>query len=175
MPALRRKKEKSTRRKAEVRFGFGYDVHPLVVGRKLILGGVEIVHDRGLQGHSDADVLLHAICDALLGAAALGDIGHHFPNNDPMFKDISSLDLLRRVKAMLKRKGFSTVNVDATIVLEHPKIAQHVTSMKRRIAGALGVEPERISIKATTNEGIGFVGRGEGCAAYAVACIESLS
>jgi 2-C-methyl-D-erythritol 2,4-cyclodiphosphate synthase len=157
------------------RIGFGYDIHRLIAGRKLILGGVHIPHPLGLMGHSDADVLLHAICDALLGAAALGDIGKHFPDTDKRFHGISSLKLLRQVGILLKRKHFAVQNVDSTVVLERPKIALYVPHMKKNIAGALSIKSDRISVKATTNEGLGYLGAEEGCAAYAVASISSKS
>ncbi len=153
------------------RTGFGYDVHRLVAGRKLILGGVEIPSPKGPEGHSDADVLLHAIADALLGAAALGDIGKHFPNTDPRFKDISSLLLAQHVAGLLSQRRYRIVNIDATVVLEMPRIAPHVEQMRQTIARALDLNPERISVKATTSEGMGFVGTGEGVAAHAVATI----
>lgn len=127
------------------------------------------------MGHSDADVLLHAICDALLGAAALGDIGRHFPNTDARFKDISSLELMNHVRLLLGKKGYSVVNIDATVVLERPKIADDISTMQQVIAKSLKTDLSRVSVKATTNEGMGFVGRGEGCAAFAVACIEATS
>ena len=153
------------------RTGFGYDVHRLKPGRKLVLGGVDIPFPKGLDGHSDADVLVHAITDALLGAGALGDIGKHFPNTDPRYRDISSLVLLNHVAGLLDGQGFALVNVDATLILEQPKILPYVDQMRENIAGALGVQPERISLKATTGEEMGFVGRGEGAAAHAVATI----
>ena len=153
------------------RTGFGYDVHRLTTGRKLILGGVEIPFDKGLDGHSDADVLVHAIADALLGAAALGDIGKHFPNTDPKYHNISSLALLKHVAGLLESMDFALINVDATVILERPKILPHVETMRKNIADAMGVSPELISIKATTGEEMGFVGRGEGAAAHAVATI----
>lgn len=153
------------------RTGFGYDVHRLVTGRTLILGGIEIPYAKGLDGHSDADVLLHAIMDALLGAAAVGDIGKHFPNTDPRYRNISSLLLLTHVADLLDRQGFALVNVDATLILEEPRILPYVDAMRQRIAEALGVSAERISLKATTGEAMGFVGRGEGAAAHAVATI----
>jgi 2-C-methyl-D-erythritol 2,4-cyclodiphosphate synthase len=155
------------------RIGFGYDIHRLMAGRKLMLGGVHIPHLIGLMGHSDADVLLHAICDALLGAAGLGDIGQHFPDTDKRFQGISSLKLLRQVAILLKKKHFVVQNVDSTVVLERPKIALYVPHMKKNIAGALGIKSDRISVKATTNEGLGYLGAEEGCAAYAVASISS--
>jgi 2-C-methyl-D-erythritol 2,4-cyclodiphosphate synthase len=155
-----------------MRIGQGLDVHAFAAGRKLVIGGVEIPHHRGLAGHSDADVLLHAICDALLGAAALGDIGRHYPDTDPKFSDIDSRRLLRDVAAKLKEQGYRIVNVDATIVAEAPRMAPHVARMTGNIATDLGVAPAAISIKATTTEQLGFIGRGEGIAALAVALIE---
>jgi len=153
------------------RIGFGYDVHRLVEGRKLILGGVDIPHAKGLEGHSDADVLLHAIADALLGAAALGDIGRHFPTTDPRYKGISSLILMRHVGDLLLQHRCAVVNIDATVVLEAPKIAPFADMMRQNIADALKIPIDRISIKATTHEGLGFVGGGEGAAAHAVALL----
>jgi 2-C-methyl-D-erythritol 2,4-cyclodiphosphate synthase len=158
----------------QARTGFGYDVHRLVPGRRLVLGGVEIPSDVGLEGHSDADVLVHAICDALLGAAALMDIGKHFPNTDPKYRGISSLKLLSHVGNLLDEMGYSLVNIDAMLILERPKILPYAEAMRTAIAGALGVPPELISLKATTSEGLGFVGRGEGAAAHAVASIVRL-
>jgi 2-C-methyl-D-erythritol 2,4-cyclodiphosphate synthase len=153
------------------RIGFGYDVHRLAEGRALVLGGVAIPHPHGLDGHSDADVLVHAIADALLGAAALGDIGKHFPNTDPQYRGISSLVLLEHVAGLLETRGYALVNIDATLILEAPKILPHVPRMQENIGRALGVPPDRISIKATTGEALGFVGRREGAAAHAVAAI----
>jgi 2-C-methyl-D-erythritol 2,4-cyclodiphosphate synthase len=153
------------------RIGFGYDVHRLAEGRALVLGGVTIPYSHGLDGHSDADVLVHAIADALLGAAALGDIGKHFPNTDPQYRGISSLVLLEHVAGLLETRGYALVNVDATLILEAPKILPHVPRMQENIGRALGVQPDRISIKATTGEAMGFVGRREGAAAHAVAAI----
>ena len=150
-----------------MRIGIGYDVHRLADGRKLILGGVEIPFERGLLGHSDADVLLHAICDALLGAAALGDIGKHFPDSDAAFKDISSLLLLEKVSALLKGKGYKIGNIDATIIAEKPKLAPYIPQMCENIAAACEIATERVSVKATTTEGMGFCGMGEGIAAQA--------
>lgn len=150
-------------------FGIGYDVHPLVPGRPLILGGVEIPHDRGLDGHSDADVLAHAIADALLGAVGERDIGHHFPNSDASIRGISSLDILRRVRAILADQGARIVNVDSTLVAEAPKIGPHLEYMRARLGEALGLPAKRVGIKATTNERLGFLGRAEGIAAMAVA------
>ncbi len=152
--------------------GIGYDVHRLVAGRALVLGGVEIPHPLGLEGHSDADVLCHAIADAVLGAAGEPDIGHLFPNNDPAIRGISSLEILRRVCAVLEGKGVRLNNVDATLIAEEPKISPHLALMKERVGGALGLPPERVGIKATTNESMGFLGRGEGMAALATACVE---
>jgi 2-C-methyl-D-erythritol 2,4-cyclodiphosphate synthase len=155
-----------------IRFGFGYDIHRLGSGRKLVLGGVAIPADVGLQGHSDADVLLHAICDALLGAAALGDIGKHFPDTDGKFKDVSSLTFLDRVRVLLEQNRFRVNNVDSTVVLERPKIAAFIPEMQRNIAGILGIQNNQVSVKATTNEGLGALGGREGCAAFAVASIQ---
>lgn len=156
---------------ADVRVGIGYDVHRLVAGRRLVLGGVEIEHDRGLDGHSDADVALHALCDALLGAGALGDIGRHFPPGDPQFKDASSLDLLSQVVTLLGQHGYVAGNVDLTIVAERPRVSPHVQAMRDAIARHLGIDTSCVSVKATTNEGVGFVGREEGIAAWAIATI----
>jgi 2-C-methyl-D-erythritol 2,4-cyclodiphosphate synthase len=155
------------------RIGFGYDVHRLVSGRPMILGGVEIPHPKGFEGHSDADVLLHAIADALLGAAALGDIGKHFPNTDPRFKGISSLLLLRHVADLLAQRRCTVHNVDATVVLEAPKLAPHIERMVQNVADALKLPPGQVSIKATTNEGLGWIGSGDGGAAHAVALIST--
>ena len=157
----------------ELRTGFGYDVHPLTPGRPLVLGGVPLEHPDGLglHGHSDADVLLHALMDALLGAAALGDIGEHFPNTDPRYAGISSLLLLAEVSELLRRHGWGIVNVDAMLLAERPKIRPHVDRMRAGIADALGIQIGRVSIKATTNERLGFEGREEGMAAHAVATI----
>lgn len=154
------------------RSGIGYDIHRLVPGRKLILGGVEIPHTTGLEGHSDADVLSHAIADALLGAVGLGDIGHHFPNTDESIRGISSLDILKGVADLLGRHSAQPVNVDASIIAEAPKIAPHVQAMRRNIARALSMSESDVSIKATTNEQLGAMGRGEGIAAMAVASVE---
>ncbi len=154
-----------------MRIGYGYDVHRLAEGRKLILGGVDIPSVKGLEGHSDADVLLHAIADALAGAAALGDIGKHFPNTDERYRGISSLVLLRHVGELVRSQKLEVINVDSTVVLEHPKIAPYVETMCGNIAGALGIPSSCVSVKATTNEGMGFVGRGEGAAAHAVVLI----
>lgn len=155
-----------------IRTGIGYDVHRLVSGRRLILGGVDIPHTLGLEGHSDADVLCHAIADALLGAAALPDIGHYFPPSDETIRGISSLEILRRVSAILSEMGARIHNIDATLVAERPKILPHVPKMKENLAAALGITPGQVGVKATTNEGMGFPGRGEGMCAMAVACID---
>ena len=154
------------------RTGIGYDVHRLVAGRKLILGGVEIPHATGLDGHSDADVLCHAIADALLGAAGLPDIGHYFPPSDESIRGISSLEILRRVTALLAEQGAHINNLDATLIAERPKILPHVAEMKANIAAATGLRADCVGIKATTNEGMGFPGREEGMCAMAVACVE---
>lgn len=151
-----------------LRVGHGFDVHQLVVGRKLILGGVEIAHERGLLGHSDADVLLHAICDALLGAAGMGDIGRHFPDDDARYGGIDSRELLRSVAAKITAQGFAVGNVDATVIAQAPKLAPHVAAMVSNIAGDLGIDPGLVNVKATTTEKLGFTGRGEGIAAEAV-------
>ena len=156
-----------------MRIGHGYDVHRLVEGRKLILGGVEIPHETGLLGHSDADVLLHAISDALLGAAALGDIGKLFPDNDETFKDANSLVLLRKVHFHLTSAGYQIVNIDATVIAQAPKLAPHILRMRSNIARTLGLELSAVSIKATTEEGLGFSGEKLGIAAHAVCLIES--
>jgi 2-C-methyl-D-erythritol 2,4-cyclodiphosphate synthase len=155
-----------------IRSGIGYDIHPLVEGRKLILGGVEIAHPRGLEGHSDADVLSHAIADALLGAIGAGDIGQHFPNTDESFRNMSSLDILRRVAALLTKRKARPVNVDATLIAEAPRMAPHIPAMREKIATAILLDESRLSIKATTNERLGAIGRGEGIAAMAVANVE---
>lgn len=154
-----------------MRIGTGYDVHRLIEGRKLILGGVEIMYEKGLLGHSDADVLIHAIIDALLGAAALGDIGKHFPDTDEKYKNISSIKLLKYVGELLDTKGYITNNVDATIVAERPKMAPYIDTMRENIAGTLDVDINCISVKATTEEGLGFSGREEGISSMAVASI----
>ncbi len=158
---------------AHTRIGFGFDVHRFAEGRKLVLGGVVIPYPRGLEGHSDADVLLHAIMDALLGAAALGDIGGHFPPTDPQYKDASSLELLKRVGALLRDHHFEIANIDSTLVLEQPKLLPYVDRMRANIAAALSLTVNQISIKATTNERLGFIGKEEGAAAHAVAAIIS--
>lgn len=155
--------------------GIGYDTHRLVAGRALILGGVTLASDRGLHGHSDADVLSHAIIDALLGAAGLGDIGQHFPDTDERWRDADSLVLVARVSATLAAAGLEVVNVDATVVLESPKLGPLREQIRERLAQALGIAPGRVNVKATTGEGIGFVGRGEGVAALAVASVRKAS
>ncbi len=155
-----------------MRVGQGFDVHRLVAGRRLVIGGVEIGYDRGLLGHSDADVLLHAICDALLGAAALGDIGKHFPDTDPQYQGIDSRALLRQVVALLADRGRRVVNVDATIIAEAPRMAPHIPRMVQNIAADLGIEAHYVNVKATTTEQLGFTGRGEGIAAQAVCLVE---
>ncbi len=154
-----------------IRTGLGYDSHRFVTGRKLILGGIEIPHDQGLQGHSDADALIHAVCDALLGAAGAGDIGRHFPDTDPAFKGISSMILLERVREMIALKGFSIINIDASIIMEKPKLAPFAGEIAANIANALNLPAAAVSVKAKTNEGMGFVGRNEGIAVFAVATV----
>lgn len=155
-----------------MRIGHGYDVHKLVAGRKLILGGVEIPHETGLLGHSDADVLLHAICDAILGAIGEGDIGRHFPDTDPAYKGAASSDLLRQVARLAADKGYRIGNLDATIVAQKPKLAPFIAQMRANIAAVVGVDPDRINVKATTTEELGFAGREEGIATYSVALLE---
>jgi 2-C-methyl-D-erythritol 2,4-cyclodiphosphate synthase len=155
-----------------MRIGQGFDVHALVEGRKLIIGGVEIPHYKGLEGHSDADVLLHAVCDALLGAAALGDIGKHFPDTDERYRGADSRVLLRAVAAEVAKAGFKVVNVDATILAQAPRMAPHMAKMAANIAADLGVPAKDVNVKATTTEQLGFLGRGEGIAAQAIALLE---
>ena len=155
-----------------LRIGHGYDVHRLEPGRRLVLGGVEISWEKGLLGHSDADVLTHAVMDALLGAAALGDIGKLFPDSDPAYKGADSLVLLGRVVQVLAENGYEIGNVDATVLAQRPKLAAHIPLMRDRLAAAMGVEPSRVSVKATTEEGLGFTGAGEGIAAHAVVLIQ---
>lgn len=162
------KPEKSEKERMIMRIGMGYDVHRLVPGRDLILGGVTMDYEMGLLGHSDADVLLHAIMDALLGAAALGDIGKHFPDTDPAYKGASSIRLMEHVRELIRREGFSVENVDATIIAERPKMRPYIDQMRENIARALDVELSRINVKATTEEGLGFTGTGEGISAQAV-------
>ena len=155
-----------------MRIGHGYDVHRLVAERKLILGGVELPFEKGLLGHSDADVLTHAVMDALLGAAALGDIGRLFPDSDPAYEGADSLVLLRRVTEVLAEHGYQIGNVDATVLAQRPKLAPHIQVMREKLAAAMGISAEQVSVKATTEEGLGFTGAGEGIAAHAVALIE---
>jgi len=157
------------------RIGIGYDVHPLVPGRKLVLGGTEIPFNKGLEGWSDADVLTHAIMDALLGAAALGDIGQHFPSGEPEYKDISSLVLLDKVVEKLEESGWRVVNIDATVVAEKPRLREYIDDMRHALSHVLGIDMERVSVKASTSNGLGFIGGGEGIAVYAVAMIEGNS
>ena len=157
-----------------MRIGQGFDVHALVAGRKLIIGGVDIAHARGLDGHSDADVLLHAVCDALLGAAALGDIGRHFPDTDARYRGADSRVLLREVSRMVREAGYRVVNIDATIIAQEPKMAPHVPAMLSNIAADLGLTSRQVNVKATTTERLGYAGRGEGIAAEAVALLDSV-
>jgi 2-C-methyl-D-erythritol 2,4-cyclodiphosphate synthase len=154
-----------------MRIGQGFDTHALVAGRKLVIGGVEIPHDKGLAGHSDADVLIHAVCDALLGGAGLGDIGTHFPDTDARYKNIDSRKLLREVAQLLGKNGLKVVNVDATIIAQEPRMAPHVERMRVNISADLGMLPVDVNIKAKTTEHLGFVGRGEGIAAEAIALL----
>ncbi len=155
-----------------MRVGMGYDVHRLAAGRKLIIGGVEIPYEKGLLGHSDADVLLHAIMDALLGAAALGDIGKHFPDTDPEYEGISSIKLLEHVGRLLDEGGYVIENIDATIIAQRPKMRLHIDQMRENIAAALNIETEQVNVKATTEEGLGFTGTGEGISSQAVCAVE---
>src|SRR4249920_4247855 len=155
-----------------MRIGQGFDAHALVAGRKLVIGGVQIPYEKGLAGHSDADVLIHAVCDALLGAAGLGDIGQHFPDSDARFKGINSRKLLREVARLLKERGMTAANVDATIIAQAPKMAPHIPAMRANLAADLGINPDAVNVKAKTTEKLGFVGRGEGIAAEAVALLE---
>ncbi|PYL65869.1 MAG: 2-C-methyl-D-erythritol 2,4-cyclodiphosphate synthase [Verrucomicrobia bacterium] len=157
-----------------IRCGIGYDAHRLVAERKLILGGVEIPHDRGLEGHSDADVLSHAIADALLGAMGKGDIGHHFPDTDESIRGISSLEILRHVRELLAEENARATNIDATLIAEAPKLQPHIPQMKTKIANVLACDVSRVNIKATTNEGLGAIGHGEGIAAIAIGLVEDL-
>ncbi len=155
----------------KIRIGLGYDIHRLVSGRRLILSGVEIPFDLGLDGHSDADVVSHAIIDALLGAASLGDIGSHFPDDDPAYKDADSIELLKETRVMVEEKGFAVGNIDVTIIAENPKLAPYILKMKRKVAEAAGISPDDLSIKATTNEKMDAIGKGEGIAAISVALL----
>lgn len=150
----------------EYRTGFGFDAHRLVDGRPLILGGITVPHDRGLQGHSDADVLLHAVIDAVLGAAGLGDIGTYFPSSDPSLEGISSVDMLERAMALVRERGWQVVNADATVVAQRPRLSPHAPAMKESIARVLRVEHDRVNVKSKTTDGLGFTGEGEGMAAY---------
>ena len=156
-----------------MRIGMGHDVHRLVEGRKLIMGGVEIPYEKGLLGHSDADVLLHAVMDALLGAAALGDIGKHFPDTDEKYKGISSLQLLKHVSLLLEEKEYSIINIDATIVAQRPKMRPYIDKMRENIASVVGIDMDRVNVKATTEEGLGFTGEGLGISADAICLIEN--
>jgi 2-C-methyl-D-erythritol 2,4-cyclodiphosphate synthase len=156
-----------------IQTGLGYDCHAFAEGRRLVLGGIEIAHDRGLAGHSDADVLTHAIIDALLGAAGLGDIGEHFPDTDERYKDADSLELLRTTAALLSERGFDVLHIDATVVLERPALSPHRERIRAALADLLGLTVGHVSVKATRGEGMGFVGRGEGAAALAVATVRS--
>lgn len=158
-----------------MRIGMGYDVHKLVENRDLILGGVKIPYEKGLLGHSDADVLLHAIMDALLGAAALGDIGKHFPDTDPAYKGASSIELLKHVGELLEKELYVIGNIDATIIAQCPKMAPHIEKMRENIADALGIEKNQINVKATTEEGLGFTGTGEGISSQAIAALETVA
>jgi 2-C-methyl-D-erythritol 2,4-cyclodiphosphate synthase len=156
-----------------MRIGQGFDAHALVTGRKLVIGGVQVPYDKGLAGHSDADVLIHAVCDALLGAAGLGDIGKHFPDSDSRFKDIDSRKLLREVARLIEAEHLKVVNVDATVIAQAPRLAPHVAAMRANLAADLGIAPSVVNIKAKTTEKLGFVGRGEGIAAEAIALLDS--
>ena len=158
-----------------MRIGIGYDVHRLVEGRRLVLGGVAIEYEKGLLGHSDADVLLHAVCDALLGASGLGDIGLHFPDTDPQYKDIDSIELLKRVRTMVDGQGYRIVNLDATVFAEAPRLAPYRNDMRRCIAEALQIDENRVNVKATTTEGLGVIGKGEGIAAMCAALVTESS
>ena len=158
----------------KTRIGIGYDVHPLTPGRRLVLGGVNIPFDKGLDGWSDADVLTHAIIDALLGAAALGDIGNHFPPGEPQYKDIPSLTLLKKVKDELTESGWQVTNIDTTIVAEEPKLGGFIQQMQHQLSQTLGIAPGQVSVKASTSEKLGFIGQGEGIAAHAVALIQKM-
>ena len=158
-----------------MRIGHGYDVHAFAEGRKLILGGVDIPHTKGLMGHSDADVLTHAVCDSLLGALAMGDIGKHFPDTDSSFKNVNSLLLLEKVKALLSAEGYGIVNVDSTLIAQKPKLAPYIDEMRKNLANAMGIPVTDVSVKATTEERLGFTGREEGISAHAVCLIEKIS
>jgi len=155
-----------------MRVGFGYDIHPLVTGRPLILAGVKVPHEKGLQGHSDADVIAHAVADALLGAAGLGDIGEHFPDTDARFKDYNSMLFLKEVERLVHFQKYKIVNIDVSLVLQEPKIGPYKKEMEKNLAANLFIRPDQINVKATRGEGLGFIGRGEGAACYAVAMLE---
>ena len=157
-----------------MRIGFGYDIHRLVEGRKLVLGGVQIPYEKGLEGHSDADVLLHALCDGLLGAMGEGDIGKHFPNTDPRFRGISSLKLLKSVAALMAERNLAVVNLDSTVVAEQPRIGPYIPQMVQKISTALEIPAGRVNIKATTSEGLGFIGEGKGIVAYAIVLLKNV-
>ena len=154
-----------------MRIGQGFDTHALVAGRRLVIGGVDIPHEKGLAGHSDADVLIHAVCDALLGAAGLGDIGAHFPDSDPRYKDADSRELLIEVRQLVRGRGFQVANVDATIIAQAPRMAPHIPAMRANLAADLGIAVDAVNVKAKTTEKLGFVGRGEGIAAEAIALL----
>ena len=154
-----------------MRAGIGFDIHPLVEGRRLVLGGVTLKLERGLEGHSDADVLIHAVIDALLGAAAMGDIGKHFPDTDPRYRDISSMELLERVQNLLNDNGITIENIDATVICEKPRLAPHTDLMRANIAGALSIDTSQVSVKASSTNGLGLIAKGEGIAALAVALV----
>ncbi|MEX0891452.1 MAG: 2-C-methyl-D-erythritol 2,4-cyclodiphosphate synthase [Gemmatimonadota bacterium] len=157
-----------------MRVGTGYDSHRFSAGRRLVLGGVVIPHERGLEGHSDADAVAHAVTDAILGAAALGDIGTHFPPGDPRWRDADSIELLRDAVQLLEERNYQVVNVDVTVICEAPRIGPHVAAMRARLAEAMGIGPQHVSVKGTSNEGMGWIGRGEGIAAMAVALIDAM-
>ena len=154
-----------------MRVGLGFDIHPFMEGRRFVLGGVEIPYEKGLYGHSDADALVHAVCDAILGAVGAGDMGRHFPDEDPRYRDVSSLFFLSKVREVVEREGWKVLNIDTTIVCERPKLLPYIEGMVKNIASTLGIEAERVNVKATRGEGLGFVGRGEGVAVYAIASV----
>ncbi|NLM35959.1 MAG: 2-C-methyl-D-erythritol 2,4-cyclodiphosphate synthase [Clostridiales bacterium] len=157
-----------------MRIGMGYDVHRLVENRDLIIGGVNIPYERGLAGHSDADVLIHAIMDSILGAAALGDIGKHFPDTDPQYKGASSIALLKHVAGLIKEKGYEIINIDATIIAQSPKMAPHIWAMRENIAKALNIDVDQVNVKATTEEGLGFTGKGEGISSQSICLLKKI-
>lgn len=157
-----------------MRIGMGYDVHRLVENRDLIIGGVNIPYERGLAGHSDADVLIHAIMDSILGAAALGDIGKHFPDTDPQYKGASSIALLKHVSGLIKEKGYEIINIDATIIAQSPKMAPHIWAMRENIAKALNIDVDQVNVKATTEEGLGFTGKGEGISSQSICLLKKI-